>query len=77
MSPAPAPKADAARVAEAKGLISAVLQGKRDAGVDGAVQQDDLLHFAVAIVEANESPWLEAQLKNKAFSVELRTTVGL
>ena len=37
MSPAPAPKADAARVAEAKGLISAVLQGKRDAGVDGAV----------------------------------------
>jgi hypothetical protein len=77
MSALPATKVDAARVAKAKALISDVLNGKRAAGDDDAAQQDDLVLFAVAIVEGQEPAWLEAQLKNKAFSVETRTIVGL
>jgi hypothetical protein len=77
VSAAKATTIDPARVDNAKRLITSVLQGKRAADDDSAVQQDDLLLFAVRTVEAAEPAWLETQLKNKAFSTELRTTVGI
>ena len=56
-----------------KAVIDDVLGGK----AGPAATQDDLLHLAVAIVEAQEPAWLEARLKDQHFATEHRTTVGL
>lgn len=56
-----------------KAVIDDVLAGR----AAPAVTRDDLLQFAVAIVEAGDPAWLEARLKDAHLSVEHRTTVGL
>lgn len=56
-----------------KAVVDDVLAGK----AGPAATQDDLLHLAVAIVEAKEPAWLEARLKDARFAVEHRITVGL
>lgn len=56
-----------------KAVIDDVLSGK----AGPAAVQDDLLHLAVAIVEAHEPAWLEARLKDPRAAIEHRTTVGL
>jgi hypothetical protein len=56
-----------------KAVIDDVLGGR----ASPATTQDDLLQFAVALVEAHDPAWLEARLKDARFSVEHRTTVGL
>lgn len=62
-----------AELQQRKSVIDGVLAGTSSP----AVVQDDLLTFAVAIVEAADPAWLEARLKDARFPVERRTTVGL
>jgi len=68
-----APKTPPADLPQRKAVIDDVLGGR----ASPATTQDDLLHFAVALVEAHDPAWLEARLKDARFSVEHRTTVGL
>jgi hypothetical protein len=70
---APSTKVAPADVQQRKAVIDDVLAGR----AAPAVTRDDLLQFAVAIVEAADPAWLEARLKDARFSVDHRTTVGL
>jgi hypothetical protein len=60
-------------LARRKAVVDDVLLGK----AGKATTQDDLLQFAVALLEAHEPAWLEARLKDTRYAVEHRTTVGL
>lgn len=70
--PAPA-TVSADELIRRKAVVDDVLTGK----AGKAATQDDLLHLAVAIVEAKEPAWLEDRLKDARFAVEHRITVGL
>jgi hypothetical protein len=66
-------KTPPADLPQRKAVIDDVLAGR----ASPATTQDDLLHFAVALVEAHDPAWIEARLKDARFSVDHRTTVGL
>ncbi len=57
-----------------KEFLLAVLSGARKGA---AVNEEDLVLFAVAVVEKAEPSWLETQLKDARYTTERKTEVAL
>lgn len=66
-----------AKLAQAKELVTALLTKQTSTKANPALEQDDLLSINVAIVEAKDAAWLEAQLKNDKFDKDARLTLAL
>lgn len=68
---------DSAQVKAAKELLTALLTKKTSVAANPALEQDDLLSRSVAVVEAADGAWLEAQLRSEKHEKELRLTLAL
>ena len=68
---------DAAKLQQAKAVVTTALSTSTSPTTKTALEQDDLLSIHVAIVEAADAAWLEAQLKNPQLDKDARLTVAL
>ena len=68
---------DAAKLQQAKELVTALLTKKTSTAADPALERDDVLSINIAIVEAADAGWLEAQLKNAAYDKDVRLALAL
>lgn len=76
-TPSPKGAASPQQVQAAKALLTSVLSSPDSLQNNPALEADDVLSMQVAIVEAADAAWLEAQLKNERHDPHARLTVAL